>query len=232
MILLGAIVNALAAVVGGALGMLLRGRLPQQVSGGMLKVMGICTMVLGIQGALKTNDFLMLILCAAVGTLIGELLRLEDGLNRLGVWVEGRIKGGNGQIAEGLVTATLLYCVGAMAIVGSLESGLTGNHTTLYIKSLLDGIAAILLASTLGPGVLLAGIPVLILQGGIALSAGWIAPWISDAIIGGITAVGGVLIICIGVNLAGLGGEKLRTANMLPALVLPILYLAVKGILA
>lgn len=228
MILLGPVVNAAAAVVGGAIGLLLRGRLWQHISGSMLKVMGVCTLVLGIQGALKTDDFLMLILCAAVGTLMGELLRIEDGLNRLGAWVEARVKGG-GQVAEGLVTATLLYCVGAMTIVGSLESGLTGDHTTLYIKSILDGIAAILLASTLGVGVLMAGIPVLLLQGGIALAAGWISPWISDALITGVTAVGGVLIVCIGINMAGLTREKLRTANMLPALVLPALYLFFKG---
>lgn len=232
MILLGPIVNALTVLAGGTIGLLLRGRLPQHVSASMLKVMGICTMVLGIQNALKSNDFLMLILCATLGTMMGELLRIEDRLNRMGAWIEGRVKGGSGQIAQGLVTASLLFCVGAMTIVGSLESGLSGDHATLYVKSLMDGITSILLASTLGPGVLLAGLPVLLIQGGIALSAGWVAPWISEPIINGISAVGGLSIVCIGANLAGLGNEKLRVANMLPSLVLPVLYIALKGILA
>lgn len=229
MILMGAVVNAIAAAAGGAIGLLLRGRLPQRISQSMLRVMGICTLILGIQGALQTQDFLMLLLCTAIGTLLGELLRIEDGLQHLGNMIQGRLATNGTQVAEGFITATLLYCVGAMTIVGSLESGLTGNHATLYMKAMLDGISAILLASTMGAGVLLAAIPVLLLQGGIALAGGWIAPWISDILLNGITAVGGVLIACIGINMAGLTQQKLKTGNMLPALVLPALYLWIKG---
>lgn len=228
----GPIINAAAAVFGGLLGLLLKGKLPERISRNMLRAIGLCILALGLQGALGADDFLLLITCVAFGTLLGEGLDIELGLNRLAQWIESRLKGGSGGFAQGFVTATLLYCVGGMTILGSLESGLTHDHSTLLVKSLLDGIAAVLLGSTLGVGVLFAGIPLLLIQGSIALLANWIAPMLSPELIAAISAVGGVLIAGIGVNMLDVGGAKLRTANMLPALLLPAVYLAIKGVLA
>lgn len=183
-----------------------------------------CILYIGISGALKGEDTLLMIICIVVGALIGELIDIDSLLNRLGEIVEKKVNKGsknNLSIAEGFVTASLLFCVGAMAIVGSLESGLRGNHDTLFAKSILDGVTSIILTSTLGLGVIFSAATIFIYQGAITLGAGMLGNVLSEAVINNMTGVGSLLIIGLGLNVLGI--TKIKVANLLPAVILPIL---------
>ena len=186
--------------------------------------LGLCVLYIGISGALKGEDTLLMIICIVVGALIGELIDIDSLLNRLGEIVEKKVNKGsknNLSIAEGFVTASLLFCVGAMAIVGSLESGLRGNHDTLFAKSILDGVTSIILTSTLGLGVIFSAATIFIYQGAITLGAGMLCNVLSEAVINNMTGVGSLLIIGLGLNVLGI--TKIKVANLLPAVILPIL---------
>ena len=193
------------------------------MSDALMKGLALCTLTIGISGALKGQDTLKLILSMVAGTLIGEALDLDGKVHRLGDWVEKRFSKGTGKtsIAEGFVTASLLFCVGAMTIVGSLQSGLTGDHTMLFTKSLLDFVSSMIFASSLGVGVLFSAAFVLAFQGSITLLAGVVSPFLGELAIAEMTCVGSVLIIGLGLNMLGL--TKLKIMNHLPAIFLPIL---------
>ena len=182
---------------------------------------GLCTLFIGISGALQGENTLVLILSMAIGTVIGTLLDIDRQLNRLAAYVETRFKQKDGQVtvAEGFVTASLLFCVGAMTIVGSLQAGLTGDCEMLYTKATLDLISSCVLSASLGIGVLLADAFVLVFQGGLVLLAGFIAPFLTDYAIGEMTCAGSVLIIALGLNLIGV--TKIKVANYLPVILIP-----------
>ncbi len=221
--MLGTLVNTAAVVLGGAIGLLLKKGLPKRLSDAAFKALGLCTLFIGISGSLKGQNTLILILSMVAGTLIGEGLDLDKRIGALGSWVEGKFqrKGGDSSIAEGFVTASLLFCVGAMAIVGALQSGLLGNHEMLFTKSLLDFVAAILFASSLGVGVICSAAFVLVYQGSIALLAAWVAPLLSDTVVAEMTCVGSVIIIGLGLNMIGVA--KFKVMNFVPAIFFPIL---------
>lgn len=225
--MLGTIVNTIAVVVGAVIGLLLKKGLPEKMADTLMKGLGLCTLFLGISGSLKGENSMILILSMVVGIVIGEALDLEDKVNRLGQWVEKSFKNKSGtkvSIAEGFVTASLLFCVGAMTIVGSLQSGLQGNHEMLFNKSMLDFVAAIIFASTLGIGVAFASVFVLVYQGAITLLAQWVAPFLTDRVINEMTCVGSVIIIGLALNMLGI--TRLRVMNFVPAIFLPILICA------
>jgi uncharacterized membrane protein YqgA involved in biofilm formation len=184
------------------------------------KALGLCGILIGISGALKTQNVLVMILSMAFGTVVGELLGLDAHLNRFGGFIERKLKGSNGNVAEGFVTATLLFCVGAMTVTGAMESGVLHTHTTYYTKSVLDMSSAVVLASTLGVGVVLSAVAVLGVQTILTLIAMLAAGAIPLAITGEMTAVGSLLVVGIGTNL--LGVTKLRLVNMLPAMFFPL----------
>lgn len=219
MIFLGTLVNAVAIIAGALLGRLLT-RIPDSIRQTVMHGIGLAVILLGLQMSLETKNFLLVITSIVVGAIMGELLGIEKGLNRVGQWLERRVGSAQGSVAAGFVTATLVYCVGAMAVLGSLDSGLRNNHDILYTKSLLDGFSAIIFTSTLGIGVLFSAIPVLLYQGGIVLLATQIYNLVSremlDAILLEVTATGGLLIIAIGLNILEL--TKIKVANLLPAL--------------
>lgn len=224
--MLGTIVNTIAVLVGAVIGLLLKKGLPERMADTLMKGLGLCTLFLGISGSLKGENSMILILSMVVGIVIGEAIDLEDKVNRLGQWVEKSFKnknkaGAKVSIAEGFVTASLLFCVGAMTIVGSLQSGLQGNHEMLFNKSMLDFVAAIIFASTLGIGVAFASVFVLVYQGAITLLAQWVAPFLTDTVINEMTCVGSVIIIGLALNMLGI--TKLRVMNYVPAIFLPIL---------
>lgn len=222
--MLGTIVNTVAVIIGAALGMLLKKGIPQRMADTLMKGLGLCTLFLGISGSLKGQNSLILIISMVVGTLIGDGIDLEDKINRFGKWLEDKFKGKNGKqvsIAEGFVTASLLFCVGAMAIIGSLQSGLQGNHEMLFNKSMLDFVAAIIFASTLGIGVMFSAAFVFVYQGVITLLAQWISPFLSDNVIAEMTCVGSVIIIGLAFNMLGI--TKLKVMNYVPAIFLPII---------
>ena len=221
--LLGTFVNMIAVILGGSIGMFLGSRFPKKLSDSLMKALGLCTLLIGISGLSKGENQLITIISMAIGTIIGELLDLDGKLTALGNYVEKRFKkdGENVTIAEGFVNASLLFCVGAMTIVGSLQSGLVGDNSMIYTKSLLDFTAAIIFASTLGVGVLLSAFPILIYQGGIVLLAHFLAPFLTDAVIGDMTCAGSLIIIGLSFNMIGI--TKLKVMNMVPAIFLPIL---------
>lgn len=230
--MLGVIVNVLAVLVGGLLGLLLKKGIPARVEKGVMAALGLCCAIIGIQGAMDGMEVLIVIISIVVGTLVGGLLDIDKQVNRLGDWVEGKFRkeGGTVSVAEGFVSATLLFCVGAMTIVGSLNSGLRGDHTMLFTKSMLDFFSSIMMAVSLGIGVALSSVSILVIQGGIALLAGVIEPLLS-AIPGSIeqiACVGNVMIFAIGLNLAG--ATKIKVANMLPGVFIAPLAVWVAGL--
>lgn len=222
--MIATIVNMVAVLIGGSVGLLLKKGLPEKLSDSIMKGLGLCTLYLGISGSLKGQNSLILIISMVVGIVIGEILDLDDKVNRLGKFVEKKFqKEGNTKvsIAEGFVSASLLFCVGAMAIVGSLQAGLAGDYEMLYNKSMLDGVAAIIFASSFGVGVLLSAFFVFAYQGTITLLAQWIAPFLTEVVIAEMTCVGSVIIIGIALNMIGL--TKFKLMNYVPAVFIPII---------
>lgn len=221
--MLGTIVNTIAVIVGALVGLLLKKGLPDQLADALMKGLGLCTLYLGISGSLKGENSLILIISIVIGALIGEGLKLEDKIGSFGNWIEKKFKkdGQTTSIAQGFVTSSLVFCVGAMAIVGSLQSGLQGNYEMLFNKSMLDFVAAIIFASTLGVGVVFAAGFVFVYQGAITLLARWIAPFLSDNTIAEMTCVGSVLIIGLALNMLDI--TKLKIMNYVPAVFVPII---------
>jgi len=221
--MLGTLVNTIAVIIGATIGMILKKGIPQRLADSTMKGLGLCTLFLGVSGSLEGQNSLILIMSVVIGALLGEGIDLDDKLNRFGKWLEKPFKGKNEEkvsIAEGFVTASLLFCVGAMTIVGSLQSGLTGNHEMLFNKSMLDFVASIIFASTLGIGVMFAAAFVLVYQGAITLLAQWVAPFLSDVVIAEMTCVGSVIIMGLALNMLGI--TKLKVMNYVPAIFAPI----------
>ena len=224
----GTIANVAAIVLGGAIGLGVRGGLQAHYQAGLMKAMGLGTLVIGAAGALAgaslcTAATLSMILALALGTLVGEFFDFDGKMEHLGIWLKAKAdKRGDSQFVQGFVTASLVVCVGAMAIVGSIQDGLAGDATTLYTKAVIDGIVVMVLASVYGKGVLFSALPVGVLQGAITLCAGLLAPVFSQPVIDNLSFLGSLLIFCVGVNLAF--GTKFKVANMLPALVFGVVF--------
>lgn len=223
--MLGTIVNTLAIIGGSIAGILFKKGIPERYHESVMHAIGLAVVLIGIKGALVSDDLLVVIFSLVIGTLIGEGFQLEAYLERIGKRIESRFSSAGSGLTNGFVTASILFCVGAMAIVGALESGLSGDHQTLYAKSVLDGTASIVLASALGIGVLFSAIPVFLYQGVITLCASFLKPFLVDAVVLQISSVGGILIMAIGLNLLQL--IKIRIGNMLPAVFFPMVYYAV-----
>ncbi len=222
--MIGTIINTALILLGTALGLLLRRGIPERVRTALMSAMGLATVLIGLKGAMGTNDTLCVILCLAFGGALGAALNLELRLEHFGNWIEKRLGNGKeqGSIAKGFVTATLVYCVGAMAIVGSISSALQGDHSTLIAKGIIDGLTAIVFTSTLGIGVGLSAFSVLIYQGLIAILALWVSPILTPQVITEMSAVGGLLIAAIGLNL--IYDKHIPVGNLLPAIFFPIAY--------
>ena len=232
MIGLGTIVNMLAVLAGGAIGLLLRGGIKENIQDAIVRMMGLSTIFLGASGALEhmlfvegdhltglpIKETLLMILSLALGTFVGELLDFDGRLERFGAWLKKvATRGEDSRFIEGFVTASLTVCIGAMAIVGSIQDGLSRDPSTLFTKSVLDFIILIVYASTYGKGALFSAIPVGLLQGGVTLCAGFLSPVFSPAVIANLSFLGSIMIFCVGCNLAFKAG--FRVANMLPALI-------------
>lgn len=223
--LIAAIVNAVVVVLGGLLGLALGGRLQERHTQTIVAALGICTVVIGITSAIDTSNILIVIICLVIGTILGELLQIEHRLDTLGDWLKAKVaKNGGGRFTEGFVTASLLFCVGSMAIMGSFDAGLRGDYNTIFAKSALDCVMAVTFAATMGVGVLFAGASVLIYQGALTLLAALVEPYLSAPVIVEMSAVGGVMLIGTGMNILGLTKERIKVGNMLPAIVLPVFW--------
>ncbi|WP_338471222.1 DUF554 domain-containing protein [Niallia sp. XMNu-256] len=222
MVLLGTIVNSVLIIAGSFLGRILY-KIPEKIKDTVMSGIGLAVIVMGLQMGFASENFLIVILSIVFGAIIGELIRLDDGLNNLGLWLEKKVGSksqGSGSISQGFVSATLIFLIGAMAILGALDSGIRGNHDILYTKGILDGFTALILTTTLGLGVLFSAIPVFLYQGLIALFATKINQMVPgplmDQFITEMTATGGVMILAIGLNVLGL--TKIRVANLLPGI--------------
>lgn len=216
-VLQGTAVNGAAIALGGLLGVVLGGSIPERVRTVVLQGISLTVLLIGLQMALGAQQIMIVAFSLILGGVTGELLDLDAWLQRAGVWLEARVSGSGSGVAKAFVFATLLYGVGAMAVTGALESGLQGSHQVLYAKAVLDGVTAVAFAATMGIGISLSALPVVLYQGGMALAAGSLRPYLGPAVIAEMSAVGGLLILCIGLGMLGLL-KDLKVANFLPAI--------------
>ncbi len=226
--MLGTLVNTGTVLVGGTLGTLLGDRLPERLRGTVMHALGLITLVVGIQMALATRNVLIVLGSLILGGALGEWARLEDRLEALGEYLRARAARSRflsrGQFTQGFVTASLVFCVGPMTILGSIQDGLSGDSSTLFIKSALDACSSLAFAASLGMGVTCAALTVLVVQGGITLAAGTVQRFLTEAMIAEMTATGGVMLLGLGLLL--LEVKRIRVANLLPGLALAPLLVA------
>lgn len=223
--MLGVLVNVITVVIGSLVGLLFKKGIPERVSKAVMLGLGACSLYIGISGSLCGENVLILIVSVVLGAISGTLLDIDGAINRLAEKVENKFKkeGKKSSVAEGLVTSTLLFCVGSMTVTGSIQAGLAGDNSILITKAMLDLVASMMLASSLGIGVLLSAVTVFVIQGGLVLLAGVLAPFMSAGAINEMTCAGSLLIIMLGTNLMGM--TKIKVADYLPAiLIAPILY--------
>lgn len=216
--MIGVIVNVVAVIIGSLIGLLFKKGIPKTLSDVVMIAIGLCTLVIGIQGSIATDNPLILIISMVLGTIVGSLIDLDKRLHNLGKLAENLVPSNpqNGSVAYAFVAASLLMCVGAMSVVGSLNAGLVGDNSILFTKSLMDFISSIFMTLSLGVGVALASITVLVLQGSVVLLAQVIAPILTDSMVLAMSSVGSVIILALGLNLIGL--SKFKIANFLPAI--------------
>ncbi len=222
--MLGVIINVITVLIGSGIGLLLKKGIPERVSKAAMTAIGLCTLYIGIDGALEGENTIVLILSMVFGAIAGTLIDIDKGLEKGGKFLENKLRGKGGNITQGFVTGSLLFCVGAMTVVGSLNAGLTGDNELLITKSILDLISSCMLSCTLGFGVALSALFVLLYQGGLVLAAGLLQNILTDtALIAEITSAGSVMIIALGLNILGI--TKIKVANLLPALLfVPLFY--------
>lgn len=219
--MLGTTVNLVAIVLGGLAGVLFGKAFPEKLKTTVIQAIGLAVIIIGLQMAIKTNNVLIVISSLVLGAIIGEGIDIEAQLNNFGQFLEKKLSSkGEGQFTKAFVTTTLVYCVGAMAIVGALEDGLNGNHSILFAKSALDGISAIIFASSMGIGVIFSAIPVFLYQGSIALFAGLLQGILSESVVVEMSAVGGLLIFGIGINMLGI--KEIKVGNLLPGIFIAV----------
>ena len=246
--MLGPVVNALTVVICSLLGCFLIKGIPLRFEEIIKKGLGLAIIYIGIKGSFANERPLLLIMSLVLGALLGELVDIDKWMTNLGVWAEHKISPGKTEEAEiisesvtakkpakksfaqGFVTASILYCTGSMAIVGSMQSGIMGNHEMLYIKSILDGTISIVFGATMGIGVLFSAIPVLVYEGGIALLSIVVKDFLSAEIITEMSAVGNLLVAAIGFNFVALSEEKqIKVANFIPAIFIPLIYMTLEN---
>lgn len=249
--MLGTIINTVAIIMGSLVGLFIKGGISEKISDTIMKGLALCVIYIGISGSLQGENTMVTIICIALGALVGEVIDIDEKLDKLGNFIENKVNRKNDNkdieitnvvgeeaicaesdakvsISQGFVYSSLIFCVGAMAIVGSLESGLHGNHSTLIAKSILDGISSIIFTASLGIGVMFSAGAVFVYQGLITLGAGLLAGVLSTPVITAMTAIGSLLIFGLGLNM--LGVTKIKVANLLPSVFIPIL-LGLMGIL-
>lgn len=219
----GTIVNVITVLIGTTIGVFLKKGIKDEYKNILMNGMALVVLLIGISGSIKTKNILLVIVSIAIGSILGQWIDIEKRLDSIGNKLRNKIAGKNdSKFSEGFVTATLLYCVGAMAIVGALESGTQGNHETLFAKAAIDGLVSIILASTLGIGVAFSVIPILIYQGGITLLAKFVKDFLTPDIINEMSAIGSLLIVGIAINMLEI--KKIKVGNMLLSIFIPLIY--------
>ncbi len=231
--MIATVINAVLILIGGMIGMIFKNRIPERFSKVLTSGLALAVMCIGITSAIKTADTLCMIICLVTGTVIGELLRIEDRLDSLGGWIQRHVEkdNPNSTFTQGFVTTSLIFCIGSMAVMGAIEAGINHNYSIILSKGVIDGVTDISFAATMGVGALFSAGAVLIYQGLLTLLAGVVGPYLSAAVVTEMSAVGGLLILGIGFNMI-FPEKHIRVGNMLPAIFLPILYLPVSAFLS
>ena len=227
-------VNMATVIAGSLLGIFFRSKLRESIQKALITALGLCTVVIAVSSAIATSDILCVILCMAVGTAFGELMRIDDAIENAGETLRKRFlkkESGSSRFAEGFVSASILFCVGSMTIMGSLEAGLHRDYSIIYAKSTLDFISSMALGAAMGYGVTCSALFILVMQGGLTLLAGAAAPYLNDTVVLEMSAVGGTILIGMAINLLELGRTRIKVANMLPAVFLPIVYIPLQEFL-
>lgn len=227
--MVGVLVNVGAIIIGSLMGLLLKKGLSPKMKSVVMQGLGLSVIIIGIGGAIQTENILLLVLSLVIGGAIGVMLKIEDNLDKLGDSIEKKLSSNKANnFSKGFVAASLIYCVGAMAIIGSLEAGIDGNNETLYIKAILDGVSAIIFTATLGWGVMFSAIPVFFYQGSIVLLGSYISDFLTDEVINEVSAVGSVLILGIGLTILEI--KKINVGDLLPAIFIPVIWFLISSI--
>ena len=231
--MIATVINAILILIGGTIGLIFKNRIPDRFCQVLTSALALAVMCIGITAAIKTADTLCMIICLVIGTVIGELLRIEDRLDSLGGWIQRHVEKGkeSSTFTQAFVSTSLIFCIGSMAVMGSIEAGINHNYSIILSKGVIDGVTDISFAATLGVGALFSAGAVLIYQGLLTLLAGAVGPYLSAAVVTEMSAVGGLLILGIGFNMI-FPEKHIRVGNMLPAIFLPILYLPLSQLLS
>lgn len=225
--MLAVFVNMATVIAGSLIGIFLRSRLKESFRLGLMKALALCTVVIGVSSAIGTGNILCVIISMAVGTALGEALRIDDGIEHLGDGIKNKLfknGGGNSRFTEGFVSACILFCIGSMTIVGSLQAGINHDYSIIYAKSALDFVSSMAFGAAMGFGVTCSAVFILLFQGGLTLLAGLVGPALSTAVVTEMSAVGGTILIGMAVNMMELGKDRIKVANMLLAIFIPIAY--------
>lgn len=226
---MGALANAIAIVIGGVIGLLLGKRFPERMAKTTLQVLGLFSVTIGLSMAIQTEEFILMLISLAVGAMLGEWLNIEDRLEAFGHLLERRLGVTEQSPAKGFIYASLLFCVGSMAVVGSITEGLRGDRSILFTKAVLDGIVSIPFAAAMGIGVIGSALPIFVYQGSLILLASKLQPFFTPSLVRELTSVGGVIVMGIGINIIGF--QKLRVGNFIPALPLILLVLRLRELI-
>lgn len=225
--MLAVLINVATVLIGSTIGLIFGSRIKESYTQGIMTAIALCTFVIGVQSAVQTSNILIVMICLVIGTVIGVWLKLDDRMNGASDRIKERLKGtklGNGPFAEAFMTTTMLFCVGTMTVIGSIEAGLNHNYDILIAKSIMDLMSSLIFAAALGAGVMLSAVSVLVIQGGIALLASVAAPILTTEVVTEMSAVGGTLFIGMAINLLGISHKHIKIGDMLPGIFLPILY--------
>lgn len=225
--MIAVLVNVVTVLLGSAVGLVFRNKIDEKFTKAVISALALVTVLIGLSSALDTADVLCVIICMALGTIIGELIRIDDGIEGAGDYIKARLlkgKSTENRFTEGFVTACIVFCVGSMTIMGSFEAGINGNNSIIYAKSALDFVSSMMFAAAMGFGVPFAAVFVLVFQGALTLLAGVLAPFLSAAVVTEMSAVGGTILVGMGINMLELSPRRIKVANMLPAIFLPIAY--------
>ena len=226
--MIAVLVNTATVLLGSAIGLVFRNRINEKFTKAVISALALVTVLIGLSSALDTADILCLIICMALGTIIGELIHIDDGIEGVGDLIKSKLlreKSSESRFTEGFVTACIVFCVGSMTIMGSFEAGINGNNSIIYAKSALDFVSGMMFAAAMGFGVPFAALFVLVFQGSLTLLAGALAPYLSTAVVTEMSAVGGTILLGMGINMLEIGPKRIKVANMLPAIFLPIAYI-------
>lgn len=232
--MIATIVNVIAIIIGGTVGVLFGNKIEERFTKAIMVVMALITAVIGIQSSVQTSNTLILVVCLVLGTVIGVAIKLDDKINDAGEKIKEKLsdsKFATGRFGDAFVTASILFGVGSMTILGSIQAGINHNYSILFTKSVMDCVSAIAFSAALGPGVIFAAIPIFIVQGMLTLLAGIVEPFLTQEVINEMSAVGGPIFLGMAINILELRQERIKLGNMIPAIFLPILYFPIADLL-